>query len=84
MLGYQESGAPLWTLLAALALGLVARALPQGRLATVAIWTRRAALALLVLVALPFVAGELRYALHPQLENGAFAFEIGAQREPCR
>ena len=78
VLAYQESGAPVWTLLAALALGLVARALPQGRLATVAIWTRRAALALLVLVALPFVAGELRYALHPQLENGAFAFETGA------
>jgi hypothetical protein len=78
VLAYQESGAPVWTLLAAFALGLVARALPAGRLATAAIWTRRAALALLVLVALPFVAGELRYALHPQLENGAFAFETGA------
>ena len=33
VLGYQESGAPLWTLLAALALGLIARALPAGRLA---------------------------------------------------
>ena len=77
VLGYQESGAPLWTLLVALALGLVARALPAGKLAIAATWTRRAAVALLVLVALPFVAEQLRYALHPQLEGGAFAFEAG-------
>lgn len=69
VLGYQESGAPLWTLLAALALGLVARALPAGRLAKTATGFARAALVLLVLVALPFVADQLRYALHPQLQN---------------
>ncbi len=44
VLGYQESGAPLWTLLAALALGLVARALPAGKLATATTWLGRAAL----------------------------------------
>ena len=78
VLGYQESNAPLWTLLAALALGLIARALPAGKLATVAVWLRRAALVLLVLVALPFVAQQLRYALHPQLENeGAWSIEQG-------
>ncbi|HKE48667.1 MAG TPA: hypothetical protein VKB52_11430, partial [Rhodanobacteraceae bacterium] len=78
VLGYQESGAPLWTLLAALALGLIARALPVGKLATTAVWLRRAALVLLVLVALPFVAQQLRFALHPQLENeGAWAFAGG-------
>jgi len=71
VLGYQESGAPLWTLLAALALGLVARALPDGKLSVAAEWIRRAVLVALVLFALPFVANELRYALHPQLENGA-------------
>ncbi len=69
VLAYQESGAPIWTLLATLALGLVAGLLPNGRLATAALWLRRAALALLVLFALPFVADQLRYALHPQLEN---------------
>jgi hypothetical protein len=69
VLGYQESGAPMWTLLAAIALGLVVVALPPGRLATAAQWIRRAALLLLVLVALPFVAEQLRYALHPQLES---------------
>jgi hypothetical protein len=69
VLGYQEAGAPLWSLLAVLALGLVARALPQGRLATAAEWLRRAALLLLVLTALPFVATQLRYAVYPQLES---------------
>ena len=69
VLGYQEFGAPLWTLLAALALALIARALPLGRLATGAEWMRRAAVLLLVLAALPFVAAQLRFALHPQLES---------------
>ena len=78
VLGYQESGAPLWTLLAALALGLIARALPAGKLATTAVWLRRAALVLLVLVALPFVAQQLRFALHPQLESEG-AWSIGDQ-----
>ncbi len=75
VLGYQEDGAPLWTLVAAIALGLVARALPSGRLAIAAIWLRRGALVLLVLVALPFVAQQLRYALHPQLESSG-EFEL--------
>jgi hypothetical protein len=59
----------MWTLLAAIALGLVVGALPGGRLASTAQWLRRAALLLLVLVALPFAAEQLRYALHPQLES---------------
>ncbi|MEP7096401.1 MAG: hypothetical protein ABI748_01955 [Dokdonella sp.] len=69
LLGYQEGGAPLWTLLAAIALALIARALPAGRLLLAATWLKRAAVLLLVLVALPFVADQLRYALHPQLEG---------------
>jgi len=77
MLGYQESGAPLWTLLAALTLGLVARALPAGKLATATTWLSRTALVLLVLVALPFVAEQLRFALHPQLENEGAGFAVG-------
>ena len=51
VLGYQEFGAPLWTLLAAVALALIARALPSGRLATGAEWARRGAVLLLVLAA---------------------------------
>ncbi|HEY6895469.1 MAG TPA: hypothetical protein VI258_14945, partial [Rhodanobacteraceae bacterium] len=77
VLAYQEPGAPLWSLLAALALGLVVRALPAGRLATAAIWLRRAALVVLVLLALPFVATELRFALHPQLESARVGSDAG-------
>jgi len=72
LLAYQESGSPLWSLLATLALALVARALPAGRLVRVAELLRRAALVVLVLVALPFVAAQVRYALYPQLEQGDY------------
>lgn len=77
LLGYQEAGAPRWTLLAPVALALVLRALPPGRLARALQWLRRVALVLLVLVALPFAATQLRNALHPQLENegGVLAFD---------
>lgn len=71
VIGYQENGAPLWILLAALALSLILRALPIGKLANVAQGLRIAVMALLVLIALPFAAGQLRQALHPQLEASA-------------
>jgi hypothetical protein len=70
VLGYQESGAPFWTLLALLGLALIARVLPAGKLQRVAEWSRRAALLVLVLCALPFLADQVRYGLYPQLENG--------------
>ena len=76
VLGFQENGSPRWILLAAIGLALIVRALPVGRLATGTEWLRRAALALLVLVSLPFVATQLRLALHPQLENDA-GFALG-------
>jgi hypothetical protein len=71
VLGYQEYGAPRWTLLAAIGLALILRALPDGRLALGVEWLRRVVLLVLVLVALPFAALQLRNALHPQLENDA-------------
>lgn len=71
VLGYQETGAPLWSLLAVLACALIARALPAGKLASAFGWLRNAALVLLVLLALPFVAGQIRQALYPQLESSA-------------
>ncbi|MFZ1621630.1 hypothetical protein [Dokdonella sp.] len=70
LLGYQEGGAPLWTLLAVFALALIARALPNGRLATAARWLRAAAVILLLIFAVPFAASQLRMALYPQLEAG--------------
>lgn len=69
LLGYQEPGAPLWTLLLVCTLVVLVRALPEGRLATGVAWLRNGALALLLLVALPFIAWQVRLALHPQLEN---------------
>lgn len=68
LLGYHEE-APIWTLAAVLALSLVVRALPTGRLRSVGLWLRRIAWVAFALVALPFVADEVRYALYPQLEH---------------
>ena len=80
MLGYQEGGRPLWTLLATLAFVLIARAIPAGRLGNVAVWLRRAALLSLVLWSLPFVAAQVRYALYPQLEGQGLANYNGIYR----
>jgi len=70
-LGRHEHGAPLWTLAIALALALLLRALPAGRLGRVAHGVALAFFALAVLWTLPFVATQLQYALHPQLEGGS-------------
>ena len=44
LLGYQESGSPLWSLLVVFALALIARALPDGKLERTAQLLRRVAL----------------------------------------
>jgi len=77
LLGYQEAVSPFLALLAVLALGLVARVLPAGKLGRAVEWLRRAAWAALVLTALPFAAGQVRCALYPQLEGAeqSAAFE---------
>ncbi|MEO6799117.1 MAG: hypothetical protein ABI178_04200 [Rhodanobacter sp.] len=80
-LAQHEVMAPLWTLAAALALALLLRALPEGRLRLFAQTGALAVFALAALWALPFTAAQLQYALHPQLEqsvasrmvSGAFA-----------
>lgn len=71
LLGYQEPGAPLWSLLIVLVFALIGRELPAGRLATANGWLRRVALLVLVVLALPFVAGEVRQAVYPQLDSRA-------------
>lgn len=68
-LAQHESGAPRWTLAVALALALLLRALPDGRLRAAARFVALAAFALAVLWTLPFAATQLQYALHPQLES---------------
>ena len=72
LLAYQESGSPLWSLLAVFALALIARALPAGKLERTAEMLRRVALVALVLIALPFVADQLRFTLYPQLEQAGY------------
>ncbi|UJJ50394.1 hypothetical protein [Rhodanobacter denitrificans] len=68
-LAQHESAAPLWTLAVTLALALLLRALPEGRLRLAARAGAVAIFALAVLWTLPFVAAQLQYALHPQLEG---------------
>ncbi|MFC5581890.1 hypothetical protein [Rhodanobacter terrae] len=69
-LAQHESHAPLWTLAVTLALALLLRALPEGRLRSAARTGAVAIFALAVLWTLPFAATQLQYALHPQLEGG--------------
>jgi hypothetical protein len=70
-LAQHEDAAPLWTLAVTLALGLLLRALPEGRLRLTARIGAMAMLTLAVLWTLPFAARQLEYALHPQLEGGS-------------
>jgi hypothetical protein len=72
ILGYQESGSPLWSLLLVLGLALIARALPAGKLQRAVQHLRTAALILLVLISLFFITPEVRDALYPQLEQGGY------------
>ncbi len=69
-LAQHEHAAPLWTLAVTLALALLLRALPEGRLRMAARVGAVAIFALAVLWTLPFAAVQLQYALHPQLEGG--------------
>jgi len=69
MLAQHEAGAPLWGIAIVLALALLLRALPEGRLRATARIGAMAVLALAVLWTLPFAARQLQYALHPQLEG---------------
>ncbi|MDO1530236.1 hypothetical protein QMK61_15465 [Fulvimonas sp. R45] len=71
-LGHREHGAPLWTLAAVLLLALLQRVLPEGGRLRASVRAGAAAVFVLaVLWSLPFAAGQLQYALHPQLERGA-------------
>lgn len=73
VLSLHEGGAPRWTLAVALALALLMRVLPEGRLRLFSRIGAGALLLLAVLWALPFAATQMSYALHPQLEDQATA-----------
>ncbi len=70
LLGYHERSAPLWSLIAVLALGLCVRWLPAGRFAQALRVAAFAFFAGACLLALPFAAQQLKLALFPQLERG--------------
>ena len=63
-----EFGAPLYSLGIVLAIALLLRALPDGRLRNVGDWARKGACVVLALLMVPFAAMQLRMALYPQLE----------------
>ncbi|HEY3521108.1 MAG TPA: hypothetical protein VGK80_08715, partial [Rhodanobacteraceae bacterium] len=76
VLSQSEPGAPRWFPGLAVALALIARALPEGKLRNVARYAGMAMLALAVLMTLPFGAEQLRDALHPQLESSSFVAQL--------
>lgn len=78
ILGYHESGAPLWTLLVVIALGLVAKALPDGRLRSGVQIGAAAFGVLLTLITLLFAAQQVRYALYAQLEQSDSSYPMQA------
>ncbi|MGH8212103.1 MAG: hypothetical protein ACREPP_02590, partial [Rhodanobacteraceae bacterium] len=76
VLSQSEPGAPRWFPGLAVALALIARALPTGKLRNVARYAGFAMLALAVLATLPFGAEQLRDAMHPQLERSSFVAQL--------
>jgi hypothetical protein len=77
-LAQHEDDAPRWTLAVTVALALLMRALPDGRLRVGARVGAVALFALALLWTLPFASTQLQYALHPQLEGGAVFPSDGA------
>ena len=81
-LTYTEPWAPRGVWLALLAAAALARVLPDGRAAQLARLARLLALAVLVLIAVPFMIGQVRQAMHPALElpTGEAVLDGGAPR----
>jgi hypothetical protein len=77
LFAYHEPGRPMLWLGAVLARGLALKYIPPGRLHALFKWARYGALAVLVLFALPFAAGQLRQALYPQLEPREYGYPVG-------
>ena len=67
-LSFHEPGAPVWTWLNLLAAVALARVAPPGRLQRVARSYRLGSMAVLLVFLVPFVIGQIRIAVYPQLE----------------
>ncbi|HET8899705.1 MAG TPA: hypothetical protein VFN09_13120 [Rhodanobacteraceae bacterium] len=78
-LSQHEAGAPRWTLLLVMALLLLQRVLPAGALQRTSRYAATGLLALAVLWAVPFAVGQMRVALHPQLEHSALPDSAAAR-----
>ncbi len=70
-LSFHEPGAPVWTWLNLLAATALVRVAPDGWLAKTARSYRVVSLAMLLLFLVPFVLGQIRIAIYPQLESEA-------------
>ena len=82
VLAQHEDMAPLWTVAISLALALLLRALPEGRLRLCARYGAIGMFVLAALWALPFTAAQLQYALHPQLEESMVTRMVSAAYAP--
>ena len=67
-LSYQETAAPAWLWLNLLAASALLRAAPAGRLLQSVRVYQLTSAALLVIMLVPFIVGQLRIAIYPQLE----------------
>lgn len=68
VLSWHESGAPQWAWLNLLAAAALVRVAPPGRLLAAARLYRGASLVAVLALLVPFIAGQLRLSLYPQLE----------------
>lgn len=75
VLVFPESGAPRWSWCVALALTAIARLSLSGWLKTAVSWGRIAALAALVIIAVPFAVTQVRTALYPSTERASIGGE---------
>lgn len=82
LLSWHESGAPRWAWLNLLAAAALVRVTPPGRLLAAARVYRGASLAALLILLVPFVAGQLRLALYPQLEPQQQQLAVTVQQPP--
>jgi len=69
VLTFHEPGAPSWAWLNLLIVLGVLRVAPDGRLRRFCGWYRNASLVALALILIPFVAGQIRVVMFPQLEH---------------
>jgi len=63
-----EPGAPVWIWLNLLAAVALARVAPEGRLLRAVVVYRGVSFVALILIMIPFIAGQLRIGIYPQLE----------------